>query len=67
MEVEVKKTSGSFSGKNTPQEIAKNIAVYNALKNATTEVLVEPLYQIEINNDEITVSVEGYSARYINF
>ena len=67
MVVEEKKTSGSFSGKNTPQEIAKNIVVYNALKNATAEVLVEPLYQIEINNDEITVSVEGYSARYINF
>lgn len=68
LEVDNHKVSGSFSGTNVNEESAKSLAVANALKNANAEVLVEPLFEIEIRNyKDITVQVQGYPARYKNF
>ncbi len=68
LEVEEKKVSGSFSGTNVDEESAKSLAVADALKKVNAEVMVEPVFEVEVKDfKDISVQVQGYPARYKNF
>lgn len=66
--VEDKKVNGSFSGTNVDEESAKSLAVADALKKVNAEVMVEPVFEVEVKDfRDISVQVQGYPARYKNF
>lgn len=48
-------------------EIVKQNAVANALKKASADVLVEPIFETEISGGRISVIVTGWSANYKKF
>ena len=68
VEVEEVRVSGSYEGKNTGEEQAKELAVANALRKSDAEVLVQPTYRIEVRDyTNILVFVEGFPGKYVNF
>jgi hypothetical protein len=64
-DIKVTGTATSTSGE--PLIVTKNNAVYDALKNAKADVLVEPLFDTESSNGKTTVTVRGFPATYKNF
>lgn len=58
---------GTFNENKVTEEYAKNMAVLNAVRNAKADVLVEPRFDITIQDQTITVEVKGHPARYKNF
>lgn len=68
VEVEEIKITGSYEGKNYGTEKCKEMAVANALRKADAEVLVQPVYRVEVRNyTNISVNVEGFPGKYVNF
>lgn len=67
LEIEDRIVSGSFSGDNVSEAHAKEMAVANALKTSDADVLVEPIYDLTINNNTISASVRGHPGHYKNF
>ncbi len=67
LEIEDRIVSGSFSGSNVSAEHAKEMAVANALKTADADVLVEPIYDVTIEDNNVSASVRGHPGHYKNF
>jgi hypothetical protein len=68
LEVQPTKISGTYTGKNVSESDACNLAVSDALKKANAEVLVQPVYQIQIKkHNAVSVNVEGFPGVYKNF
>lgn len=67
LEVSDKKVSGTHSGENIQIGFAKNKALENAISVAGCDVLVEPLYEVDVNGKTVTATVLGYPGKYKNF
>jgi hypothetical protein len=70
VDLEVKDTKAigtATSSSGEPLLITKNNAVYDALKNANADVLIEPIFDTETSNGKTKVTVSGYPAYYKNF
>ncbi len=67
LNVEDRLVSGSFSGNDVSAEDAKSLAVANAIKTASADVLVEPIYDVTIDDNTVNASVRGHPAHYKNF
>ena len=66
--VDDKKVTGhSTRSSNQNFDDAKNEAVSDALKSVNGDVLVEPTFSFETKNGKTEVTVNGWSAKYINF
>jgi hypothetical protein len=72
-EVKTEKVKGTYTGVYTPStpgnstKLAKELALGNAISDAKCDFLVHPLYDVSVNGNQITVSVEGYPAFYTRF
>ena len=68
LDVEDKKITGTATATSGSSESAvKELAVANALKEAKADVLVEPKFEVDIQNGKMTATVTGFPARYKNF
>ena len=68
MDVEEKKINGQSEGRTGKSiEVLKLDAIADALKQSNADVLVEPIFETEIDGTKIRVKVTGYPARYSNF
>ena len=47
--------------------LVKNEAVMKLLQNEQADVLLDPIYEIKIQNNDVVVNVSGYPAKYKNF
>jgi hypothetical protein len=71
--VENKKTSGTYTGIYKSgrsayyMDLAKEIAVGNAITNGKCDFLVHPLFDISVVGNQITCTAEGYPAFYTTF
>lgn len=70
-DLDVKETKVTATAKGTVSkdgvDFVKNQAVANALKSSNGDILVEPKYDVDIVNDDVTVIVTGFVANYKNF
>ncbi len=70
-DLDVKETKVTATAKGTLSkegiDFVKNQAVASALKTTNGDILVEPKYEVETVNDDITVTVTGFPANYKNF
>jgi len=48
-------------------ELAKEIAIGNAISDGKCDFLVHPLFDISVIGTQVTVNVEGYPASYTSF
>ncbi|MEZ4916865.1 MAG: hypothetical protein R2836_07745 [Chitinophagales bacterium] len=67
LEVDENKVKGTFEKDSVSVTYAKNMALNNALDKAKADVLVEPIYETEIVNQNVKVNVTGFPAKYKNF
>ncbi len=67
LDVTETKVSGSFSAENVQVEYAKNKALADAIAKSGADVLVEPVYEVDINDKTVTATVQGYPGKYKNF
>lgn len=69
LEVVGVKSTGTSSGKNKlfPLETIKQNAIADALKKTDSDVLIEPIFTVETFSTNVTVSVTGFPAKYVNF
>lgn len=71
--VDALKVDGTYSGTydrkvaNRSIQLAKELAVGNAVSDAKCDFLLGPMYDVDVNGKSITVKVSGYPAHYINF
>ena len=72
-EVKTEKVSGKYSGIYKAKKpvyymnLAKDLAVGDAILKAKCDFLIHPLYDIKVSGESIEVTVEGYPANYIKF
>ncbi|MCG9879366.1 MAG: hypothetical protein MH472_02095 [Bacteroidia bacterium] len=50
-----------------PIEAAKNLALKEAIKNSNADLLVQPTYDVNYNNNVTTATVTGYPATFKEF
>lgn len=67
LDVNDKKVSGTYTGDNVQVSFAKNKALEDAIAKAGCDVLVEPLYEVDVNGKTVTATVQGYPGKYKNF
>jgi hypothetical protein len=69
LDVKAQKVSGnaSTSNSNLTEEEVKRIALADALQKANADILVEPRYEVNIEDGNMRVSVTGWPANYKNF
>ena len=61
------KVTGTSTGQKISDDTAKNLAIYDAVKKANADVLIEPVFDIAKTGNSITVTVDGYPGYYKNF
>ena len=67
LDVAETKVTGSYSAENVQVEYAKNKALADAVAKSGADVLVEPIYEVDINDKTVSVTVNGYPGKYKNF
>ena len=67
LDVSETKATGTFSAENVTIEFAKNKALADAIAKAGADILVEPVYEVDVNDKVVTVTVQGYPGKYKNF
>lgn len=67
LDVSETKVTGTYSGENVTIEFAKNKSLADAITKSGADVLVEPIYEVDVNDKTITVTVHGYAGKYKNF
>ena len=67
IEIANAKIQGTFSGSDIGLEDAKKLAIANALRSNNFDVLIEPVYDVEIAGRATTVVVKGHGGKYRNF
>lgn len=50
-----------------PEAAAMNLAVIDAVKKASCDIIVQPIYEIENSGTNTTATVRGFAARYKAF
>ncbi len=67
LEVKPTKVTASAEGDNTTVSKLKKAAIFNAVEKSSADIIVEPIYVVERDNDHLKVTVKGYPAFYKNF
>jgi len=69
MEVSQTKASGTvvWKGGGASINTLKEMAISEAVKSANADVLVEPVFEIEVKGRKRTVTAKGYPAKYKSF
>lgn len=67
LDVDENKVKGTATASGESVEAVKQQAIVSALKKANADVLVEPTFETEIKNGQITATVTGFPATYTNF
>ena len=63
----VSTTSTGYLSKSTKLEDIKAQAVADVVKQASADVLVEPVFEISITGKRVTITVTGFPGTYKNF
>ena len=66
LNVESTKIKGTASGSATNVQAVKNEAINNAISARNADILVEPNFTITSRQNNVTVEVSGYPAKYTN-
>ena len=67
LDVNETKVTGQFSGENISLQYAKNMALADAVRKANVDVLVEPIFEVEVDDKATNVTVKGFPGKYKNF
>ena len=67
LDVNEVKVTGNATGRKSHLAEVKNLAITDALKKANADVLIEPIFTVEINGSKVTAIVTGYPSVYKNF
>ena len=67
LEVRETKVTGTATGFNSALVTVKNMALADAIRKSSADVLVEPSFELETKGSKITATVSGFPANYKNF